>query len=37
VVQVPGYDVKVMPVSGVVMVSSYWMILGETVKSMGGK
>jgi uncharacterized phosphosugar-binding protein len=33
-VEVPGYDVKVMPVSGVVMVTSYWMILGETVKNM---
>ncbi len=35
VVEVPGYDVKVMPVSGVVMVTSYWMILGETLKNMG--
>lgn len=35
VVSVPGYDVKVMPVSGVVMVTCYWMILGETVKDMG--
>ena len=34
VVEVPGYDVKVMPVSGVVMVTCYWMILGETVKNM---
>jgi uncharacterized phosphosugar-binding protein len=34
VVEVPGYDVKVMPVSGVVMVTSYWMILGETLKNM---
>ena len=34
VVEVPGYDVKVMPVSGVVMVTSYWMILGETMKNM---
>ena len=33
-VEVPGYDVKVIPVSGVVMVTSYWMILGETVKNM---
>ena len=37
VVEVPGYDVKVMPVSGVVMVTSYWMILGETVKNVGLK
>ncbi len=35
VVEVPGYDVKVMPVSGVVMITSYWMIIGETVKRMG--
>jgi len=34
VVEVPGYDVKIIPVSGVVMVTSYWMILGETVKNM---
>ncbi len=35
VVEVPGYDVKVMPVSGVVMITCYWMIIGETVKRMG--
>jgi hypothetical protein len=29
VVDVPGYDIKVIPPSGVVMVSCYWMILGE--------
>jgi uncharacterized phosphosugar-binding protein len=34
VVEVPGYDVKVIPVSGVVMISSYWMIIGETVRAM---
>lgn len=37
VVEVPGYDCKVIPVSGVIMVTGYWMILGETVKEMGGK
>jgi uncharacterized phosphosugar-binding protein len=35
VVEVPGYDIKVIPVSGVVMISCYWMIIGETVKAMG--
>ncbi|MFA6472752.1 MAG: hypothetical protein WCU00_12005 [Candidatus Latescibacterota bacterium] len=35
VVAVPGYDTKIIPVSGVVMISSYWMILGETVKDLG--
>jgi uncharacterized phosphosugar-binding protein len=34
VVEVPGYDTKVIPVSGVVMITAYWMILGETVKNM---
>jgi hypothetical protein len=29
VVDVPGYDIKVIPPSGVIMVSCYWMILGE--------
>jgi len=37
VVEVPGYDVKIFPVSGVVMITSFWMIVGETVKAMGGK
>jgi hypothetical protein len=29
VVDVPGYDIKIIPPSGVVMVSCYWMLLGE--------
>lgn len=37
VVEVPGYDVKIVPVSGVVMITSYWMVIGETVKAMSGK
>ena len=34
VVEVPGYDTKIIPVSGVVMITCYWMILGETLKNM---
>jgi uncharacterized phosphosugar-binding protein len=34
VVEVPGYDTKIIPVSGVVMITCYWMILGETLKDM---
>lgn len=30
VVEVPGYDTKILPPSGVVMVTCYWMILCET-------
>jgi uncharacterized phosphosugar-binding protein len=37
IVEVPGYDVKIVPLSGVVMITSYWMIIGETVKAMSGK
>jgi len=31
VVEIPGYDIKVIPPSGVVMTTCYWMILVETV------
>lgn len=31
VVEVPGYDTKIIPPSGVVMVTCYWMIIGETM------
>ena len=31
VVEVPGYDIKIMPPSGVVMVACYWMLIGETM------
>lgn len=31
VVEVPGYDTKIIPPSGVVMTTCYWMIIGETM------
>lgn len=31
VVEVPGYDTKIIPPSGVVMISCYWMLIGETM------
>ena len=31
VVEVPGYDTKIIPPSGVVMATCYWMIIGETM------
>ena len=34
VVEVPGYDTKIIPASGVVMITAYWMILGETLKNL---
>lgn len=34
VVQVPGYDIKIIPASGVVMITLYWMILGETMANL---
>ncbi|MBT4482628.1 MAG: hypothetical protein HOC71_03010, partial [Candidatus Latescibacteria bacterium] len=34
VVEVPGYDTKILPPSGVVMITSYWMVIGETLNSM---
>ena len=34
VVDVPGYDTKIIPPSGVVMITAYWMIIGETMKNM---
>ncbi|MCE5249428.1 hypothetical protein LLG96_04325 [bacterium] len=34
VVEIPGYDTKIIPPSGVVMITTFWMILGETVKNM---
>jgi uncharacterized phosphosugar-binding protein len=37
VVEVPGYDVKVIPPSGVVMITCYWMIIGETMRSLAGR
>ena len=32
VVEAPGYDTKIIPPSGVVMVTCYWMIVGETMR-----
>lgn len=29
-IEIPGYDVAIIPVSGVVMISTFWMILSET-------
>jgi uncharacterized phosphosugar-binding protein len=37
VVEVPGYDTKIIPPSGVVMVTCYWMILGETMAQLSMK
>ena len=34
VVEIPGYDTKIIPPSGVVMISSFWMIIGETMKNL---
>ena len=34
VVAIPGYDPKVIPVSGVIMASCYWMVIGETMNRM---
>jgi hypothetical protein len=34
VVEVPGYDTNIIPPSGVVMITSFWMIVGETVRNM---
>ena len=34
VVSVPGYGPKIIPVSGVIMASCYWMVIGETMKRM---
>ncbi len=34
VVEVPDYDTKIIPPSGVVMITSYWMIIGETLKNL---
>ncbi|MBN1291333.1 MAG: hypothetical protein JXB48_05790 [Candidatus Latescibacteria bacterium] len=34
VVEVPGYDTKIIPPSGVVMITAYWMIIGETLSDM---
>ena len=34
VVDFPGYDIRICPPSGVVMITSYWMILGETMAAM---
>ena len=31
---VPGYDVPILPPSGIVMVTCYWMIIGETIAAM---
>lgn len=31
IVEVPDYDTKIIPPSGVVMVTCYWMIIGETM------
>ena len=31
VVEVPGYDIRIIPPSGVVMITCYWMIIGETL------
>ena len=31
VVNVPGYDVNIIPPSGVMMISCYWMLIGETM------
>jgi hypothetical protein len=36
VVEVPGYDIRIIPPSGVMMVSCYWMILGEIASNEGG-
>ena len=33
-VTVPGYDVPILPPSGIVMVTCYWMIIGETLAAM---
>lgn len=33
VVEVPDYDTKILPPSGVVMSTCYWMIIGETLKA----
>ena len=34
VVEVSGYDTKIIPPSGVVMITAYWMIIGETMKNL---
>ena len=34
VVEIPGYDTKIIPPSGVVMITSFWMIIGETMKNL---
>ena len=34
VVEVPGYDTKIIPPSGVMMITCYWMLIGETMKYM---
>jgi len=31
IVEVPGYGPKIVPVSGVIMASCYWMVLGEII------
>ena len=36
VVEVPDYDTKILPPSGVVMSTCYWMIIGETLAAMNG-
>jgi uncharacterized phosphosugar-binding protein len=33
-IKIPGFDVAIIPVSGVVMISSFWMILGETLNQL---
>lgn len=34
VVEVPGYDVKILPASGVVQSAAYWMLTAETVQAL---
>ena len=34
VVEVPGYDTKIIPPSGVVQATCYWMIIGETMSGL---
>jgi len=34
VVEVPDYDIKILPPSGVVMSTCYWMIIGETLAAL---
>lgn len=35
VVTVPGYDVKILPASGVLQATIYWLLLAETEKALG--